>query len=164
MTTLYELSAQYLALAEMADDPNLPPEVLANSLEGLGGLLETKAQALLQVTTGWEGDIGAIDNEIKRLQARKSVIQNRVDNLRAYLQFNMEQTGISKISCALFQITLPKGSPMVVVTNESLIPESFTNTTTIRKPVKSLILAALKDGEDVPGCLLGTSKASLRIK
>ena len=164
MTTLYELSAQYLALAEMADDPDLPPEVLADSLEGLGGLLETKAQALLQVTAGWEGDMGAIDNEIKRLQARKSVIQNRVNNLRDYLRWNMEQTGISKISCALFQITLVQGRPMVVVENESLIPEHYIKTTVTKAPIKADILKALKDGEAVPGCLLGTSKASLRIK
>ena len=164
MTTLYELSAQYLALAEMADDPDLPPEVLADSLEGLDGLLETKAQALLQVTAGWEGDMGAIDNEIKRLQARKSVIQNRVNNLRDYLRWNMEQTGISKISCALFQITLVQGRPMVVVENESLIPESYIKTTVTKAPIKADILKALKDGEDVPGCLLGSSKPSLRIK
>ena len=164
MTKLYELAGQYLALAELADDPELPPGVLADSLEGLEGEIEAKAQALLQVVAGMDGDTGAIDTEIKRLQLRKSVIQNRADSLRAYLQFNMEQTGISKISCPLFQITLAKGRPMVVVTNESLIPGAFTNTTTTVRPVKSLILAALKDGEDVPGCVLGESKQSLRIK
>jgi len=162
MTKLYELTGQYLALAELADDPSMPPEALQDSLEGLEGEIEIKSQALLQVVSGMEGDTGAIDAEIKRLQARKRVIQNRADRLRQYLFDNMEAAGINKISCPLFQITLAKGRPMVSITDESLIPDKYMVVTTA--PNRANILAALKAGEDVPGCLLGESKRSLRIK
>ena len=164
MTSLYDLSGQYLALAELADDPNMPPEALQDSLEGLDGAIEVKAQALLQVVAGMEGDTGAIDAEIKRLQERKRIIDNRAQRLRQYLFDNMQATGITKISCPLFAITLAKGRPVVVIDAEEEIPDEYTKTTVTRVPVKADILKALKAGEKVPGCYLGESKQSLRIK
>ena len=95
MTKLYELTGQYLALSELADDPDMPAQALQDSLEGLEGEIEMKAQALLQVTAGMKGDIYSIEEEIKRLQDRKRVIENRRQSLRDYLQRNMEATGIT---------------------------------------------------------------------
>ena len=164
MTTLYDLTGQYLALAELADDPNMPEDALTDTLEGLEGEIEIKAQALLQVVSGMEGDTTAIDQEIKRLSARKQVIKNRADRLRRYLFDNMTATGINKISCPLFQITLSKPRPMVVVENEDLIPDQYVKTAVHKRPIKADILAALKKGEAVPGCALGESKRALLIK
>ena len=164
MTKLYELTGQYLALSELADDPDMPAQALQDSLEGLEGEIEMKAQALLQVTAGMKGDIYSIEDEIKRLQDRKRVIENRRQSLRDYLQRNMEATGITKIACPLFQITLAKGRPMVVVEDENQIPDEYVKTTVVKAPRKAEIMAALKSGEAVPGCVLGESKQSLRIK
>ena len=164
MTTLYDLTGQYLALAELADDPEMPEDALSDSLEGLEGDIEVKAQALLQVVAGFEGDTGAIDREIERLKGRKTVIQNRADRLRQYLFDNMVITGINKISCPLFQITLTKARPMVAVTDVDLIPDEYIKTTITKAPIKKDILTALKAGEDVAGCELGESKRSLRVK
>ena len=164
MPKLYDLVGQYLALAELADDPDMPEDALTDSLEGITGEIEVKAEALLQVVAGMEGDTTAIDNEIKRLQARKAVITNRAASLKEYLRTNMEQSGIDKISCPLFQITLAKARPMLVVNNEAEIPEKYIKTVTTSAPVKADILKALKAGESVPGCALGESKRGLLIK
>ncbi|GAG65843.1 unnamed protein product [marine sediment metagenome] len=164
MTKLYELTGQYLALAELADDPNMPGDVLADTLEGIEGAIEVKAEALLQVVAGLEGDTGAIDHEIKRLQARKAVINNRAKSLKDYLKTNMEQGNINKISCPLFQITLSKPRPMVAVVDSDAIPDEYIKTTVVKAPMKKEILAALKAGEDVPGCLLGESARGLLVK
>ena len=164
MTTLYNLTGQYLELAELADDPNMPEDALADTLEGLEGEIEIKAQALLQVVSGIQSDTTAIDNEIKRLSIRKKVMENRVTRLRQYLFDNMTATGINKISCPLFKITLSKPRPMVVVDNADLIPDSYIKTTIHKAPIKADILAALKRGDAVPGCVMGESKRALLIK
>ena len=164
MSKLYEIANQYLALSELADDPDFPVEAIADTLESIEGELEVKAEALLQVVTNLEGDTGKIDVEIKRLQARKQVIQNRADSLREYLRQNMIRTGIEKISCPLFSITLAKGRPMVIVDDLALVPERYIKTTVTIAPVKDDILKALKAGEVVPGCVLGESKRALLIK
>ena len=134
MTTLYDMTGQYLALAELADDPDMPEDALTDSLEGIEGDIEVKAQALLQVVAGMEGDTGAIDKEINRLQDRKRVIQNRADRLRQYLFDNMVISGINKISCTLFQITLTKARPMVMVKEVALIPDKYIKTTNTKAP------------------------------
>ena len=132
MTKRYDLTGQYLALAELADDPDMPGDALADSLEGIEGEIELKAQALLQVVAGMEGDTGAIDREIERLKGRKQVIQNRANRMRQYLFDNMVISGIDKIACPLFQITLAKGRPMVVVTDADVIPDKYIKTTTTK--------------------------------
>jgi len=164
MTALYQLANDYIALSQLADDPDLPPQVLADSLEGLEGDIEIKAQALLQVVAGWEADAGAVDTEIKRLQARKATLTNRAESLRTYLHDNMLRSGIDKISCPLFSITLSKARPMVVIDDLALVPERFIKTTVTIAPVQADILAALKAGEVVPGCTLGESRRALLIK
>jgi hypothetical protein len=163
MTKLYELTGAYRTLADLADDPDMPAQALADSLEGLEGEIEIKAQALLQVVAEMEGDTSACDAEIKRLQHRRAVIQNRADSLRAYLLANMQSAGITKIGCPLFQITLVDGRPMVVIENDELIPEGYIKTTVTKAPIKADILKALKAGETVAGCVLGETKAFLRI-
>ena len=163
MTTLYELTGQFLAVSEMADDPKMV-DAVADTLDGIEGEIQDKAQAIVQVQANMHGDMDAIDCEIKRLQARKQIISNRVQRLKDYLLINMVSTGISKIECPLFSITLPKARPMVDVVEESLIPEKYIKTTVSTVPVKAEILKALKAGEDVPGCRLGESKRSIKIK
>lgn len=159
---LYELTGQYLQLQKLADDPETPPEVLADTLEGITGEIELKAQGLLQVVRGIESDIDALDSEIARLQEMKKVRQNRIDSLRDYLKFNMQQSGITKITCPLFSITLAAGRDVVVIDDENKLPSDLVYLK--RTPDKVRILAALKAGEDVPGANLGKSAESLRIK
>lgn len=164
MTKLYELTGQFLELSKLVDDPQMPKEALADSLEGIQGEIELKAEALLQVVAGLDGDTTAIDNEISRLKHRKAVIENRKAALRDYLHRNMEVSGIDKIDCPLFNITLAKPKPMLVITNENEIPGEYAEKVVTIKPKKKEILKALKAGNDVPGCAIGESKRALIIK
>lgn len=159
---LYELTGKYLELQKAADDPDMPEEALRDTLEALEGDIEVKATNLLQVTRGIEGDIAAIDAEIQRLQAIKKARQNRIDSLRSYLKYNMQASGISKISCPLFTITLAKGRPMAVVDDVDKLPDDMKKVTVA--PDKSAILAALKEGREVPGAHLAETDESLRIR
>jgi hypothetical protein len=153
MTKLYELTGKYLELASLADDPNMPEDALTDTLEAIEGEIEVKAEALLQVVASINSDATAIDNEINRLSIRKKMKENRA----------ARATGINKITCPLFSITLSKPRPMVVINNEAEIPDMYIKTTVTKTPMKKEILAALKKG-NVPGCALGKSKRALLIK
>ncbi len=155
---LYELTAQYRGLAELSD---IPEDALRDTLEGLEGEIQIKAENLLMVVSNMGADTTAIDTEIKRLQARKKAITNRQQSLRDYLRHNMAESGISKIKCPLFTITLGKGRPMVVIEDESKLPNQYVATTIA--PMKAKILNALKSGTKIPGAVLGESAESLRI-
>ena len=63
----------------------------------------------MHVIVNSDGDIAALESEINRLSERKKHIQAAQDRLREYLRYNMEATGINKITSPLFTITLAAG-------------------------------------------------------
>ena len=162
---LYEITEQHKQLETLAEnDDGTLAEALADTFESIEGDFQEKSLSLITVVRNMETDTDAIDTEIKRLQARKKTIANTQDSMREYLRVNMEATGISKISCPLFTITLAKGRDIVQVDNEEIIPADYQNIKTSISPDKPAILKALKAGDEIAGVTLAKSKTSLRIK
>ena len=95
MTKLYEIATQ---MRDLQNNEELDPQSVVDTLEGMEMELQDKAINLIAMTQNIKGDIDAVDAEIKRLQARKKAMQNRVDNFHSYLRDNMERSGITKIS------------------------------------------------------------------
>jgi hypothetical protein len=164
MTKLYELAGDYLALARMSGDPEVPDQAIIDTMEGIEGAIEVKAENLLTVVKNIEADVVALKAEAARLLDRAKVKANTIEKLREYLRQNMEVTGIHQISCTLFLISLAKGVPMVILDDEMALPDDLVKVETTRKPIKADILRALKAGRDIPGAHLGKSRSSLRIK
>ena len=75
-----------------------------------------------------------------------------------YLKLNMEQAGIDKIECPLFQITIRKNPPSVDVFDDKQIPAEYWVTPEPKPPVaaisKTLLSNAIKAGAEVPGARL----------
>ena len=160
---LYELTQQMQGLRALMEDDEVDYD-LTETLDGLEGDIQVKADGLLAYVTNLGADVDAIDREVKRLQARKTAIVNRQEALREYLRFNMEQSGIDKITCPLFTITLRKASDVCVIESENLIPEMFKEEVVTTKIDKMAIKRHLKDGMDVPGARLEPGKRVLMIK
>lgn len=165
MTALYEISKQYQDLAALADTGDEDLAVaLRDTMEGIGGEFKEKGQALAMVTLNMDGDIEAIKTQIARLTDRKKVMENRQEALKEYLRVNMERTGITKITHPLFTITLGKGRPIVVIDEESKIPDEYMNTKVETTPKKAEIAKAIKEGKTVAGAHSETGKSSISIK
>jgi len=165
MTALYEISNQYQELAALADsgDEDLAIAV-RDTMEGIEGEFQEKGKALAMVTLNMDGDLEAIQSQIDRLSERKRVLVNRKESLKEYLRTNMEAAGISKIAHPLFTITLGKGKPIVVIDEESQIPDEYMNTKVTSTPDKAEIAKAIKEGKEVPGAHSEIGKSSISIK
>lgn len=165
MTALYEISKQYQELAALADsgDEDLAIAV-RDTMEGIEGEFQEKGKALAMVTLNMDGDLEAIQSQIDRLTERKRILQNRKESLKEYLRTNMEAAGITKITHPLFTITLGKGKPIVVIDEESAIPDEFMNTKVTTTPSKADIARAIKEGKEVPGAHSEIGKSSISIK
>ena len=161
---LYEITSDMVALHELANDPDIPEQAITDTLSGLEGEFKQKAIDLVHVVLNGSADIEAIDAEIKRLSDRKKHILNVHESLKSYLRQNMEATGTTKITSPLFTITLAKGRDVVVVDDESALPDEYVRVKTTISPEKAAILSALKEGVDVPGAHIEKSKSSIRIK
>lgn len=163
---LYEISEQYKGVQELIEsgESESMREAIADTMQMIEGDFREKAQAVVSMTLNMDGGITALDNEIQRLTDKKKTIQNRVQSMRDYLKQNMEATGISKIECPLFTITLSKPSKQVEVTDEALLPDDFVRVKTTVSPDKVAIAKALKDGKEVTGAVLVDGPQRLTIK
>lgn len=163
---LYEISEQYKAVQNLieSDDSGSMRDAIADTMQMIAGDFKDKAQAVVSLTLNMDGNITALENEIQRLQDRKKVIQNRVDSVRDYLKHNMESTGISKIECPLFIITLSKPAKQVEITDEALLPYEFVRVKTTVAPDKLGIAKAIKEGRQITGAILVDGASRLTIK
>nr|DAR22106.1 MAG TPA: resistance protein [Caudoviricetes sp.] len=164
MATIYELSGDYLRLLEMAEDPEMDPVAFADTLEGLEGEIEIKAEGYAKVIKELDKDGAGLDNEIKRLQAKKTTIDNSIDRMKKALEQSMIITGKTKFKTELFSFGIQKNPPSVdldeehleLIPIEYLIPQD-------PKPDKKRMLQELKEGKELSFAKLKQTE-SLRIR
>ena len=163
---LYDISEQYKEVQNLieSDEYGSMAEAIADTMQMIEGDFKDKAQAVVSLTLNMDGSITALENEIQRLQDKKKVLQNKIDSIRNYLKMNMQATGISKIECPLFSITLSKPTKQVEITDESLLPDEFVKVKTTVSPDKVLLAKVLKEGKEITGAILVDSEPRLIIK
>lgn len=161
---LYEITAKHKELALLAEENEDMAQAVSDTMEAIEGEFNDKALSLVNVMKNIGESIPSIDAEIARLTARKKSIENNQAHMTNYLQVNMEASGISKIECPLFTITLAKGRDIVQIDDADKIPSDYMNYKTSASPMKKEILTALKEGEEIAGASLTKSKNSIRIK
>ena len=154
--SLYQLSTNYLQALDFLTDPeaDLPAEVINDTLEALGGELEDKAINVAKFLRNMEAVAEAIKEAEETMAKRRKALENRVKWMKDYLKGNMEHTGITKIECPYFKLSIQKNPTAVNVTNENAIPEQFKEQVITWKIDKTAIKEAIKKGEAVPGAEL----------
>lgn len=145
MTQLYKLTGQMAELAAMCetDDESLI-QAIQDTMAGIQGEFEDKADNIVMLRRNIEGDIGAIDVEIERLAELKRIKSNSVTKITDYLRKNMEAANMKTIKRPLFTISLAIGKEKVIVDNEEAVPDDLTSVSTKIVPDKNAIAAKLK--------------------
>jgi len=154
MTALYDLAGQYRKLAERLANLDLDAETVADTIEasGLTDEIQQKAQGVLMVAKTTEQYVPAIETEIARLQALKKRHERIAAGLRDYLKHNMEQAGIHRIECPLFDISIRINPASVEVFDEAQVPKELLRVA--YSVDKTAIKVELKAGREVAGCRL----------
>lgn len=125
--TLYDLTGQWLELYNMADDPDMQEEfeLWFDTMEGLEGEIEDKADGYAMVMKDLDGQVAAIKKEEERLAARRRTIENRVEYMKSKLQEMMTVTGKTKFKTPLFSFGIQKNPASVVIDDESKVPAGY---------------------------------------
>lgn len=152
--SLYTIADEYLQAASTLSDLDLPEEVIADTLESLQYPLEQKATNVAMFVRNLEATAAAIKEAEGEMSKRRKSLENRVDNIRAYLLQNMVRTGVTKIECPLFKLAVRDNPPSVVIDGD--VPAEFMRQPDPPPPVadKKAIGEALKAGREVPGAHL----------
>ena len=165
MATLYELTGNYLILAEMLDDPDADPITVMDTMDAIEGELDEKAENYGRIIRNLEAEAEAIRTEVDRLSRRRKTIDNNIDSLKKRLQLSMELTGKDSIDTPLFKFRIQKNAPSVVVDLDDLqdMPMEYL---TYHEPTvnKAAIKDALKAGLDLRGIAHLEQSQSLRIR
>jgi len=82
MANLLDLTGEYLELLTMAEDEDVDIECLKDTMEAIEGEIEIKADGYVRVMKQIIGDAEVLDEEIKRLTARKKALENKADYLK----------------------------------------------------------------------------------
>jgi hypothetical protein len=153
-TSLFALASQYRELQTLADsEADIPEQVLADTLEGLGGELEVKAQNVAGFLLSQEAFADAIDAAAERMTERAKRLRNRNVWLKQYLLSNMLAAGKTKIESPELVLAVKKTPAAVIVFDEAAVPDSFKVQPPAPPPRldKRAMADAMKAGTDVPG-------------
>ena len=125
MSTMYELTDNFMAVLEMASDPEIPPEAIADTLEGIEGEIELKAQSYAIIIKELEGEAVKLKTEETRLLSKRKSLENNIKRIKDNLFNAMKITGKEKFKTDLFSFGIQKSPAKLVIDDLSLIPEKY---------------------------------------
>lgn len=149
MTALYQLTKELAELEALAntDDASLL-QAIQDTMAGIAGEFDQKAESIIKVIRNIDADVTAIDAERERLAELKRIKKNSIDQMRAYLLRNMEAAGRKSIKLPLFTLSVRMGSEKVIINNEDAIPDDYVRVETSVVPDKKAIAEELKRVRD----------------
>ena len=147
--TLYEMTDNYKAVLEMAQNPDIDEQAIKDTLEAIQGDIKEKADGYAKVIKELDGETDKLTAEIKRLTDRKNTIQNNIAYMKQSLTSAMTVTGNTKFRTDLFSFNIQKNPPALVVDDEKAIPQEYLIPQE-PKVDKKAIIDFLKGGNDVP--------------
>jgi hypothetical protein len=158
---LYDLTANYKNLLDLLDNPEVPQNIIEQSLNEVAEEIEVKAENIAKLIKSIDIDAKALKEEEQRLASKRKTLENRTEYLKKYLEAGMRATSKEKIKGKFFSLAIQKNAPSVNVIDESKIPENYFTIT--KKLNKEVILEELKSGKTILGAELKQSQ-SLRIR
>ena len=120
---LYELAESYQALMDMVYDQEEDEQTVRDTMEGLWGEIEDKADGYAKILMGMKADIEALREEGLRLNARRKALETRSQWLKDNLEANMRAIGKTKFKTALFSFNIQKNGGLQPLVIDGLIDD-----------------------------------------
>lgn len=148
MSTLYELTGQYLEIYNL----DMDDETKQDTLESIDWNedYENKVENYIKVIKNNDADIEARKNEIKRLSDLNKSAERKNERLKEVLKESMALTGHERVDTPLFKVSFRKSEAVEV--DDLLLPESYKVATW--KADKKRLKEDLKNGLEISGAEL----------
>lgn len=167
MSTLYQLTAEFEEVIHMLYDEEVDEQLIFDTLEGIEGEFEEKADGYAKVSRQMQADIEIMKAERDRLSARIQSAENRRRRLLWNLENAMRTTGKTKFKTALFSFGIQKNGgkqPLAIDAEDvNLIPKQYL-VPQPPLPDKDKIREYLQAGHVVSWAHLEPRGESLRIR
>ena len=163
MTALYELTAEFKAVAERLEEMELDAVTIRDTLDGYSADFDNKVIAIASLIRNIEATATAIKEAEDQMATRRKALNNRAAWLREYVISNMKAIGKEAVDCPLFSVKVRTNRPSVIVEDNAFIPLKYRIEKNVVTPDKKALLQALESGEQLEGITLVCSN-SLSIK
>lgn len=151
---LYQIADEYRQALAVLADHDQPPEVVADTVEGLQGDIEAKLRAVIAYSLELSILATGAADAAKRMQERAKSLQSRVEWLHGYALRAMQDTGIGQVQTDEWAAKVAKKPPSVQIAEGVELPPDLLRTKTTTEPDKTAIKAAIEAGRVIEGVTL----------
>ena len=125
--TLYELKDEYKQLLEMLEDPDIDPQVIADTMEAVSGELDVKCDSYVVIIKKLEAQVEMIDTELIRLEKNKTALTSNIKRMKSSVLDAIQLTGQRKMETDHFKLSIVKngGKQPMEVDEIEKIPQDY---------------------------------------
>lgn len=145
MATIYEIRNVFIELLEIAQDPDVDPQVIADTMESIEGEFEDKADSYVVVMKELQAQADKFGKEIERLTTHKTTISNNINRMKSILLESMHAIGKDKLQTEHFKLSVRKNGGLAPLKITGDVPDEFCKF----EPDNAKIRAALDEGENL---------------
>ena len=162
--TLFDLVGEFLELKEMFTDPDIDPQIIEDTLAGVEGAIEVKAEGYVKVLKCLTAEKEICKMQEEEWKRKKQIREKNEKRLKEALKNAMIATGKEEINAGdAIKIKLVKnGGKLPLEYEEEFVPDNYkrvvyeTDTDKIRK--------ALDDGKELGWARYGERGKHIMIK
>ena len=161
---LFDLVGEYQQLYEMLTDEEEDDQVILDTLEGVEGEIEVKAQGIVAIYDRLDMEIEACEKHKKEWEHRLAVRKNSRERLKRMMIDAITAMGKDELSAGDVKIKVSNvGGVLPIVYDDTVtVPERFTKLTIETDGNK--VREALNKGEELSFAHFGERGKTIRIK
>lgn len=162
---LYQLTSDYETVLNMLYDEDIDEQMILDTLEGIEGEIEDKADGYAKIIKELLGDAEKVKNEKIRLEVRQKSFENKAKLLKKNLEKTLIQLGKTKFKTELFSFNIQKngGKLPLIIDEIKEVPEEYFKHTE-KELDNTKIREAIDSGKKITFAHYGEQGESLRIK
>lgn len=158
---LYPIEARYRTAITFLSDPDMPPQAVYDTLEGIEGELHEKRVAMLLLHKELKAEAVALQEQERSFRARREHVERQTAYLRQWVKQSLEMHRETSLKDMQVEAKIAKTPHKVLIDALDELPQGYYRVEKI--PDKDSIKRSIKDGEDIPGARL-VQDTTLRIK
>lgn len=164
MNELFSLVGEYKEVYDMLTDPEMDEEVVEDTLEGIMGEIEVKAEGFVSIINRIDMEIDACKKQKEEWAAAEKVRKNRKAKFIDIIKTTMVMLDKKEIQAGDVTLKLQNagGQLPLKIDENAVVPERFTKITIEND--NELIRKALNDGEKLDFAHFGERGKILKIK
>lgn len=124
-TTLMDLTGEYLQLMELAQDPDIDDQVIADTMEGIKGELSVKGGGYYAVINQLISKAGLYKAQAKRLTDAAKRMESGAEKIKERLKYAMEQMGMKELECQYVTARIRKNGGMQALEITGEVPRNY---------------------------------------